>query len=93
MRRKKESSFKDLLKWKREQTGHYILTGEYITGDREIFAEIKKYKSYWKYCLWTWGAKEPLALEFNWQKFKTAKDIKAAVIDLVTAGEPHAKIS
>ena len=89
MRRKKEASFKDLLKWKRETTGHYVLTGEYIAGQRETFAEIKKHKSHWKYCLWTWGSEEPLALDYNWQKFKTAKEIKAAVTEMVSLGEPR----
>ncbi len=87
-RRKKELKFEDLLRWNREDTGHYILTGEYIVEEREIFAEIKKHKNRWKYCLWTWGSQEPKQLEYNWQEYKTAKEVKTAVIELVSAGEP-----
>ena len=51
-------------------------------------AEVKKEKSKWRYCLWTWGNKEPKALEYSWQTFSTAKEIKSAVAELVELGEP-----
>ena len=41
-RKKKPPTFKQCLSWNRISTGHYKLMGEYIAGDKEIFAEIKK---------------------------------------------------
>ena len=77
--------------WKRKATGHYVLWGEYIVDEKEIMAEVKKEKSKWRYCLWTWGAREPRALEYSWQTFGTAKEVKKAVIELIEAGEPDVR--
>ena len=58
-KRKKTITFKDTLFWNRLATGHYKLMGEYVVGEKEIMAEIKKEKNKWQYCLWTWGSVEP----------------------------------
>ena len=87
-RRKKESTMEDSFRWKRESSGHYVLWGEYIVEEKEIMAEVKKQKNKWKYCLWTWGTKEPRPLEYSWQTYKTAKEVKKTVTTLVTKGEP-----
>ena len=87
-RRKKKTTMRDTFVWKRKSSGHYVLWGEYIVDEKEIMAEVKKEKSKWRYCLWTWGNKEPKALEYSWQTFSTAKEIKSAVAELVELGEP-----
>ena len=51
-------------------------------------AEIKKEKNKWKYCLWTWGTQSPQPLEYSWESYKTAKEIKSVVIGLISKGEP-----
>ena len=85
----KAKSPRDDFKWKRESSGHYVLWGEYVVEEKEIMAEIKKVNNKWKYCLWTWGTKNPKPLEYSWQTYKTAKEIKSVVIDLVSSGEPE----
>ena len=87
-RKKKESTMEDTFCWKREASGHYILWGEYVVEEKEIMAEIKKIKNKWKYCLWTWGSQNPRRLEYSWDSFKTAKEVKNEVATLVTKGEP-----
>ena len=79
------------FKWKRADSGHYILWGEYIVDEKEIMAEVKKENNKWKYCLWTWGSQNPVANEYSWETFKTARDVKQKVIELVLAGEPQIK--
>ena len=78
----------DTFKWKRESSGYYTLWGEYIVEDREIMAEVKKTNNKWKYCLWTWGSQSPQRQEYYWQTYKTAKEVKNVVIDLVINGAP-----
>ena len=85
----KAKSLRDDFKWKRESSGHNVLWGEYVVEEKEIMAEIKKVNNKWKYCLWTWGTENPKPLEYSWQTYKTAKEIKSVVIDLVNGGEPH----
>jgi asparagine synthetase B (glutamine-hydrolysing) len=85
----KAKSLRDDFKWKRESSGHYVLWGEYVVEEKEIMAEIKKVNNKWKYCLWTWGTVNPKPLEYSWQTYKTAKEIKSVVIDLVSGGEPE----
>ena len=80
---------RDTFTWKRSSSGHYFLWGEYIVGDKEDMAEIKKVKSKWSYCLWTWGTANPSPMKYDWRSFSTAKAAKNAVIDLVTNGEPQ----
>jgi len=80
---------KNTFTWKRSSSGHYFLWGEYIVGDKEIMAEIKKIKNKWSFCLWTWGADKPRSMNYDWRSFSTAKSAKSAVIDLVTNGEPQ----
>ena len=87
-KRKKKTTMKDTFKWKRKSTGHYALWGEYVVEEKEIMAEVKKENNKWKYCLWTWGTKNPEPLSFNWEPFKSAKEIKERVIELVLSGEP-----
>jgi hypothetical protein len=44
--------------------------------------------------LWTWGSKNPEPLDFSHEKFKSARDIKARVLELVfeeEAPHPHIK--
>ena len=55
---------------------------------REIMAEVKKTDNKWEYCLWTWGSQAPAQQEYHWQTYKTAKEVKNVVIDLVTNGAP-----
>ena len=63
--------------------------GEYIVGEKEVFAEIKKNnKNKWQYCLWTWGSAEPKSLEYFYMKYDKARDIKKKVIELVCDEEP-----
>ena len=93
MARKKKTKKADLhisssFKWHREATGHYSLWGEYVVEEKEIMAEIKKEKNKWKYCLWTWGTERPAPMDYSWQTYSTAKEIKNVVADLVTSGEP-----
>jgi len=88
-RKKKPPTFKECLFWNRISTGHYKLMGEYVAGDKEIFAEIKKNnKNKWQYCLWTWGSVEPKPLEYSYVTFKKAKDIKEEVVELVCNEKP-----
>jgi len=87
-KRKKTITFKDTLFWNRLATGHYKLMGEYVVGEKEIMAEIKKEKNKWQYCLWTWGSVEPKPLEYSYTTFKKAKEIKEEVIELVCNEEP-----
>lgn len=82
-------SWEDTIRWKREAPGHYKMFAECICDDPEIHAEIKKHKGKWKYCLWTWGSAAPEPLEYTYETFKTAKDIKAHVIGLISEGKPH----
>jgi hypothetical protein len=51
-------------------------------------AEVKKVKNKWKHCLWTWGSQNPKRLEYSWETYKTAKEVKRAAMALVTRGEP-----
>jgi len=87
-KRKKTITFKDTLFWNRLATGHYKLMGEYVVGEKEIMAEVKKEKNKWQYCLWTWGSVEPKALSYFHTNFKKARDIKREVIELVDNEEP-----
>jgi len=88
-RKKKPPTFEQCLFWNRVSTGHYKLMGEYVVGEKEIFAEIKKNnKSKWQYCLWTWGTANPGPLEYSYLKYDKAKDIKREVIELVCNEEP-----
>ena len=89
-KRKKKITMKDTFKWKRESTGHYALWGEYVVEEKEIMAEIKKENNKWKYCLWSWGTKNPEPSVYYWKTFKSAKEIKEEVIELVLSGEPKA---
>ena len=88
VRKNKTTTMEDTFKWKRESSGHYTLWGEYIVEDREIMAEVKKINNKWKYCLWTWGSQSPECQEYYWQTYKTAKEVKNVVIDLVINGAP-----
>ena len=91
-KKKKILTFEDCLSWNRISTGHYKLTGEYVVGEREIFAEIKKNnKNKWQFCLWTWGSVEPKALEYSYTIHNKAKDLKKKVIEMVCDGEPKIK--
>jgi len=87
-KRKKKIKAKDTFKWKRQSTGHYILWGEFVVKEKEIMAEVKKTKSKWKYCLWTWGTQEPQPTSYSWETFKSAKEVKDKAIELVLLGEP-----
>lgn len=87
-KRKKTITFKDTLFWNKISAGHYKLMGEYVVGEKEIMAEVKKEKSKWQYCLWTWGSADPKALSFSRTNFKKARDIKKEVIELVDNEEP-----
>ena len=86
--KKIDSDMSASFKWHREATGHYSLWGEYVVEEKEIMAEVKKEKNKWRYCLWTWGTKSPGPMEYSWQTYKTAKEVKNIVTDLVTNGEP-----
>jgi len=93
-RAKQKKSVNDMaqtFKWKRKATGHYVLHGEYVVEEPEIMAEVKKESNVWRYCLWTWGTQNPEPLAYYHQTFKTAKEIKNAVAELVLSGEPPAK--
>tara|TARA_R100000008_G_scaffold79395_1_gene61057 strand:+ start:1028 stop:1312 length:285 start_codon:yes stop_codon:yes gene_type:complete len=87
-KKSKTTTMEDTMKWKREAPGHYVLWGEYIVEEKEKMAEVKKTNNKWKYCLWTWGSQNPMPQEYCWQTYKTAKEVKNVVIDLVTNGEP-----
>jgi len=87
----KDKTMRETFKWKRKSSGHYILWGEYVVGEKEIMAEVKKESSKWKYCLWTWGTENPSPLDYSWQVYKTAKDVKNTVADLIINGEPQIK--
>ena len=88
-KKKKPPTFEQCLFWNRISTGHYKLMGEYVVGEKEIFAEIKKNnKNKWQYCLWTWGSAEPKALEYSYLIYDKAMDIKKKVIELVCDEEP-----
>ena len=89
-KRKKKITMKDTFKWKRESTGHYILWGEYVVEEKEIMAEVKKENNKWKYCLWSWGTKNPKPTTYHWETFKTAKEVKEEATKLVLSGEPKA---
>ena len=89
-KRKKTITFKDTLHWNRISAGHYKLMGEYVVGEKEIMAEVKKKKSKWEYCLWTWGSVKPKALGFSKTNHKKARDIKKEVVELVN--DEHPKI-
>ena len=82
---------KDSAKWRRKSSGHYELYAWYIWKELEIHAEIFKEKNKWCYRLWTWGSVDPQPLEASYQKFDTAKEIKAHVMELVENGEPHTR--
>ena len=86
--KKLDSDMSSSFKWHRESTGHYSLWGEYVVEEKEIMAEVKKEKNKWKYCLWTWGTKSPERLEYSWETYKTAKEVKNVVTTLVIKGEP-----
>jgi len=88
-KKKKLPTFEEALSWKRITTGHYKLMGEYVVGEREIMAEIKKNpKNKWQYCLWTWGSANPQQLDYFYLTYNKAKDIKKHVIALVCDDEP-----
>jgi hypothetical protein len=88
-RKKKPPTFKECLFWTRVATGHYKLMGEYVVGEKEIFAEIKRNnKNKWQYCLWTWGSAKPKSLEYFYMKYDKARDVKKKVIELVCGEEP-----
>jgi len=85
---------KDTIRWKRKNPGHYEMYAWYIWKEPEVHAEIVKQGSKWKYRLWTWGSQNPEPLEFSHEKFKSARDIKARVLELVfeeEAPHPHIK--
>lgn len=84
---------KDTIKWKRVAPGHYHLYAWYLWQEPEIHAEIKKERGKWTYCLWTWGSEAPCALAPSPDRFKTAKEIKQRVIELILGGEPSPKLS
>ena len=79
---------RDTIKWKREGPGHYYLYAWYLWQEPEIHAEIKKEKGKWAYSLWTWGSEVPTALPPSHERFKTAKEIKQRVIELILEGKP-----
>jgi len=91
-KRKKKITMKDTFKWKRKSTGHYTLWGEYVVEEKEIMAEVKKESNKWKYCLWTWGSKNPEPTDFHWETYKSAREIKQVVVELVSSGAPHKKL-
>jgi hypothetical protein len=78
---------KDTIKWKRVGPGHYELRAWYIWKEPEVFAEIKKQSSKWKYRLWSWGSNNPEPLEFSYETFNTARDIKKRVVELALSEE------
>jgi len=83
---------RDTFKWKRKSSGHYVLWGEYVVEEKEVMAEVKKEKSKWRYCLWTWGTENPTALNYSNEIFKTAKEVKNAVMNLVINEEPQINV-
>jgi hypothetical protein len=79
---------KDTIKWRRQNSGHYILYAWYVWKEPEAHAEIIKERGKWRYRLWTWGTDTPEPLDLGPERFATAKEAKAHVIDLILDGEP-----
>ena len=78
---------KDTIKWKRVATGHYEIYAWHVWKEPEVFAEIEKIKGKWRYRLWSWGSASPEPLDLSHEIFKTAKEVKARVIELLLSGE------
>ena len=82
------------LKIKMVEPGHYLLVGEYITDEQEVFAEILCLASRkWVYRLWTWGSQNPAPVA-GWFSDRTFESLAAAlsfVVDCINQDQPRAR--
>jgi len=83
----------DLFRWRRVTPGHLQLLVEYLTGEPEVAAEIKKRRGKWLVVCWSWGSKLPAPVETrdDHLRFTSARAAKAHAITTILSNNERSK--